>query len=94
MRLCIQARWANRTIRAASAVVSGTHTFAEHGFEAGDRLDVMDKFVALTVGALELSNQLRDQLCVIWKRRRRHPLWIWNFQIRDLQAAGEVRRNM
>ena len=60
-----------RAIRAASAVVCGatnycTPTFAnrasrylvdalERGLEPADILDVMDKFVALTVEALELN---------------------------------------
>ena len=55
-----------RAIRAASAVVCGGPTFAnrasrylvdalERGLEPADLLDVMDKFVALTVEALELN---------------------------------------
>jgi len=55
-----------RAIRAASAVVCGVPTFAnrasrhlvvaiERGLEPEDRLDVMDKFVALTVEALEIN---------------------------------------
>jgi hypothetical protein len=55
-----------RAIRAASAVVCGGPAFAnrasrylvdalEPGLEPADLLDVMDKFVALTVEALELN---------------------------------------